>query len=444
MNIGTMPLANIQRNSNLASQNTQVASSKKNSFGDIFNEITTSPNNMVATIDKESEKTVNLDELESLLNANSLEEMLNLLGIHHNEGLSLIGVNEEEVISVDEAINNMEELLSMLNVSPEELEATLKELLNEGDLEFGDIWDIVNVINEQSSKIIPPMLSALNGEHHVTPKAIEKLIQVLKLSQTIGNNTDLLDSQRNQLLQLKEVLKFISTEVTNKIATNQEAPRNKANNLLLFANVQGQMVLNGDIKKLVSTNEEKVSLLQSNINGISKAGDEVDGGTSPNTIVQTTTTKSVNIILPVEKSGQSEALAKEMQNLINRSQMSNTQGTMKLLVRLYPENLGSIRIEIFQKDGVLSARLLASTPHTKELLDNQIQQLKSSFAQQNIQMDRIDIAQSLQETDRNNRDQSQFNNLFKQNQSKEDDTSDDNDEEEDSISFSEYLLNEEV
>ncbi|MFP3499343.1 flagellar hook-length control protein FliK, partial [Pseudomonas sp. SIMBA_059] len=80
-------------------------------------------------------------------------------------------------------------------------------------------------------------------------------------------------------------------------------------------------------------------------------------------------------------------------------------------MKLYPENLGSIRIEIFQKDGVLSARLLASTSQAKELLDSQVHQLKTAFAQQNIQMDRIDIAQSLQETDRNLRDQSLFGNM---------------------------------
>ncbi|CAM5186513.1 hypothetical protein UACE39S_02691 [Ureibacillus acetophenoni] len=52
-----------------------------------------------------------------------------------------------------------------------------------------------------------------------------------------------------------------------------------------------------------------------------------------------------------------------------------------------------------QKDGVLSARLLASTPQAKELLEGQINQLKTSFTQANIQMDRIDIAQSLQDPD---------------------------------------------
>lgn len=42
-----------------------------------------------------------------------------------------------------------------------------------------------------------------------------------------------------------------------------------------------------------------------------------------------------------------------------------------------------------QQDGVLSARLLTSTAVGKELLDSQLQQLKTAFAQQNIQMDQL-------------------------------------------------------
>ena len=91
---------------------------------------------------------------------------------------------------------------------------------------------------------------------------------------------------------------------------------------------------------------------------------------------------------------------------------------MKLLLKLFPENLGQIRIELIQKDGVLTARLLASTSLGKELLDSNFNQLKTGFVAQNIQMDRIDIAQSLQDANRNARDQNLFNNFFRQQQRK--------------------------
>ena len=55
----------------------------------------------------------------------------------------------------------------------------------------------------------------------------------------------------------------------------------------------------------------------------------------------------------------------------------------------------------------------------KSYLDNNLNQLKAGFVAQNIQMDRIDVAQSLQDADRNTRDQSFFNNFFGQQQEEE-------------------------
>lgn len=172
--------------------------------------------------------------------------------------------------------------------------------------------------------------------------------------------------------------------------------------------------------------------------------DTVNDSVNQSTTTTTATTKTITITLPTtEKSVASESLVKEIQSLLNRSQIAKSQGTMKLLLKLNPENLGSIRIELLQKDGVLSARLLASTSTGKELLDSQLNQLKSAFAQANIQMDRIDIAQSLQQTDHNFRDQNMFGNLFKQQQEQEETEPKEKDDEE-AISFSEFLKNEEV
>ena len=91
---------------------------------------------------------------------------------------------------------------------------------------------------------------------------------------------------------------------------------------------------------------------------------------------------------------------------------------------------------------MLTARLLASTALGKELLDTNLNQLKASLGAQNIQMDRIDVAQSLQDAERGNRDQNFLNNFFRQQTEQEKEETDEEDDEE-KLSFSE-LLNEEV
>ncbi|MER1990688.1 MAG: flagellar hook-length control protein FliK, partial [Solibacillus isronensis] len=170
---------------------------------------------------------------------------------------------------------------------------------------------------------------------------------------------------------------------------------------------------------------------------------ETDTQTAGHLQQQVTHTKTVTVTLPAEKPAQSDALIKEIQNLINRSQLSGQPGNMKLFLKLFPENLGQIRIELVQKDGVMTARLLATTAMGKELLENNINQLKAGFVSQNIQMERIDVAQSLQDADRNARDQNFFNNFFRQKDGEEKKDNNEDTLEEENISFKD-LLSEEV
>jgi flagellar hook-length control protein FliK len=278
-------------------------------------------------------------------------------------------------------------------------------------------------VTEQAETLIPQLTTAIQGEHKVTPKEAEQVLQFLKLTQSTGKLSDLMNDQAVKLSQLHDMLKEVSKEVNHQVTESKTSESSSTAKI----SMQGfQQVVEQTVKN-TETNEDSSTL-----------------GSATNTTT-TVTTKTVSITLPAEKPAQSEALLKEIQNLINRSQMSNTQGSMRLLVKLYPENLGSIRIEIMQHDGVLTARLLTSTSLGKEMLDSQLQQLKTAFAQQNIQMDRIEVMQTLQETDRNMRDQNLFGNAYKQQQAdQEDDDELEDSEDEDKISFSEYLINEEV
>ena len=79
-----------------------------------------------------------------------------------------------------------------------------------------------------------------------------------------------------------------------------------------------------------------------------------------------------------------EALMKEMQTIFKRSNFGQTGGTNRLLIKLYPEHLGQVRIELLQVNGIMTARILASTALGKEMLDSQLHQLRSAFLQQNL------------------------------------------------------------
>ena len=77
----------------------------------------------------------------------------------------------------------------------------------------------------------------------------------------------------------------------------------------------------------------------------------------------------------------------------------------------------------------------------KRCLDSQLHQLRSAFLQQNLQVDRIDVSQTLQDTSKNDRDQA-FNQHFRKEGQETEEQQEQNDEEE--MTFQEYMIELEV
>lgn len=421
VNLGIMHLTKVNMNqvsqtkpkNFLAGPSSNTVNGSDNKFGNVFNKIMKNQSKPIEEVNSTVRSDADSNGLSEFLEAESVEKVLDLLGITHDEGLFMIASSSgQSAKSIDELMN-LEDLLSLVGMNQDQLQNVLEQLLG-NEQSINDIWQLIQFVNEQAPNFVGQITTAFQSQHGVSPKEAKQLVQLLKLAQMIGENSDLLNEQPTQLGNLKDVLKDISHNL-GLLSKTTESSTLGNNSLQSFQKVTKHLDKNTDQQPISSSNSLTV-----------------------------TSQKTVSITLPVEKSAQGEALVKEIQQLMNRSQLSNSQGTMKLLLKLYPENLGSIRIEIMQKDGVLSARLLASTPQAKELLEGQINQLKTSFTQANIQMDRIDIAQSLQDPDRNLRDQNLFSNLFKQQQEQENDDDNNPKEDEERMSFQDYLINEEV
>lgn len=382
-------------------------SSKDNisKFGTVFGQMMSS-----STQTNQSSQTTatnKLDDLQSILNAESMEEVLDLLGIPHDDGLLMLQLGEDgKAVAMDEMLN-LDNILNALGIDEEQLQKIVQQLLGE-EKEASDVWELLSLVDAQAPILQAQIGAALQGEGQVTPKEATQLLQVLKLAQLVGQKTDLTSNQENLLSSVKDILTSLQTQVGTQVSTKTT---------ITFP-LQGFQQVQVTKQSETSTNDM----------------------VTPQTVQ--TKPDTFQVTLPTAKPAQSEALLKEMQAIINRAQISNAQGITRLTIKLYPENLGTVRIELVQNDGVLTARLLASTAHGRELLDSQAHQLKQAFVQQNIQVDRLDIAQSLQDADRQQRDQSFFNNFFKQQQDDEQEPNNNDDDE--GLSFSDYLINEEV
>lgn len=394
----------------------KVESKESSKFGSVYNQVIASSNKSATqTTETTSEGSIDVEQLGQVLNAQSVEELLDLLNISHDEGLLMVQVGDEgKALAIDEMLN-FEDLIVALNIDAEQLLQTINQLLGE-EKQVSDLWELLSLVQENAPLLLSQITSSFQGEQKVTPKESQQLLQVLKLAELVGKQSDLTLPQETKLADMKNFLSQALTQLQMKTETTTTTTAGKIT-LPGFQQVTQQIV----------TKQQDTS------------GNEV---VSQNTTV--TKAESITITLPASKPAQSEAFIKEMQAILNKTQVSNAAGIMKLSIKLYPENLGSIRIELVQQNGVLTARLLATTALGRELLDNNAHQLKQAFIQQNIQVDRLDIAQSLQDADRNSRDQNFFNSFFKQQQQEEPETTSNEDEDAEKMSFSEFLINEEV
>ena len=420
MDIALLQMTQTRINNAKQSQFAQKSSSsyakESNSFDKVFNDTMSG-----ATASVEQQKQVATNENEAItaeeavaevtevVEATTLEEVFDVLGIEHDEAM-LFAEIEGQLIPVEEMMN-VEDLTAALGITKEELQSIIEQLLGE-QMSMDDVWAIL----EQTPALLAQITAVLQGESNVvTPKEATKVVEFLKLAESLSVKTDTVYQQQYQLNQTKDLLQSFASQFQS--ATQQETTKNAT-----FQQVVQQLTQTA-VKQETDTTQVNANQQQTT----------------------TVTTKTVTVTLPAQPSAQSEALTKEIQNLLNRSQLSNNQGTMRLVLKLFPENLGQIRIEVMQKDGILQARLLATTAVGKELLDSNLNQLKSAFVSQNIQMERIDVAQSLQDAERNNRDQNFLNNFFRQQQEEQEEKKDGEDEQQ---SFSEFLteefLNEEV
>lgn len=406
------------------SNSVQASTPDSKAFGSVFQSIMTNSNQSVGHQPPAEESLA--ETVTGILETDSLQSLLQQLGIETDESGTFVFVGEEGLpIAIDEMIS-LENLTELLGMTEEQLTSIIEQLLGDAKQEITDIWSII----EQAPQILSEVLAALQGSQqhdNVQPKELQQIVQFLKLAQLAGNKVDTVYQQEVQLSQLKEALVALANEARKTVDTEQSTTKTNT-----FQQV---------IQQVAQHSSQQNGQNQSQQNGQPTVKVDTETQTAAHLQQQATQTKTVTITLPAEKPAQSDALLKEIQNLMNRSQISGQQGNMKLFLKLFPENLGQIRIELVQKDGVLTARLLATTAIGKELLENNLNQLKAGFVAQNIQMDRIDVAQSLQDTDRNTRDQSFFNNFF--GRQKEEEQEQDNDSEEESISFKD-LLSEEV
>ncbi|WP_438317607.1 flagellar hook-length control protein FliK [Sporosarcina sp. FA9] len=338
----------------------------------------------------------------AILNAKTLEEL--------NAVLNAIGVEDlDATIKINDFFKMTE--LENLEIDPQRL--------------MDNILPLLDAIDTLTPQFFKNLLTSLEGKGEIPKEQAIDLLAFLKTIEVAAPKTDLHVRQEQQVFSLQSMIATIA----NNFETNLNAKSNGNIELVQLPQQIMRFVMQSDTNQSSNNNDgnPKEAPKDTQTQAISAASSNLANIKSdlPATEVEN------------RNNARNETLLKEMQNLFKRSNFGQAGGTNRLLVKLYPEHLGQVRIELIQTNGVMTARILASTALGKEMLDSQLHQLRASFQQQNLQVDRIDITQTLQDTTRNGRDQA-FNQHFKQEQ--ETTEQQQNHDPEDEMTFQEYMI----
>lgn len=288
------------------------------------------------------------EEVERLL-AHILEEMEQPSFLFENlKELATYLLDDSLVQEISEKVEGIP-FLSSLDEVMEEMKQlplfdTLKQLLREEDVE--DVWALIESFGE--------------GDWS---EAIERLPLAAQV-------------------QLSVVMQYV-----DQAASRSDLHAGQEVRLQQFQQMLGQIV------------EEQATMFAQRVT-------EVDRTQPSNPLPLTITNMTFvhTLTAETEQVSRSEELMKQLQAILKRANFGQTGGMNRLSVRLYPEHLGTLRIELQEVNGVLSARILASTAQAREMLDRQLHQLRAALMNQNLQVEKIELSQMLQQTERSERE----------------------------------------
>lgn len=390
VNIEALQFMNFVPSNGKLGQVNQQSGENKNTFGALLN----SQNEMSSLNEENSAQNVMdlLNNILFLLKGGSGEEttrfdILNESTITENKIAEEMGVTEDEWKKKFSLL--MDEILSLMGNNPiqDEKLTSIKKLISDGQLLKGttELFALLSKLPKDLLKQMKPDLFQFAAN---TANTVENLLKQMDFS-----NHDLKDYS-NFKESIETMISKLEQMIDNGSASNKK------------------MILQNAFNRLLVEKQEKVTVPSVNTeNEINK-----QPVTGPIHVQQVS--KIEQLVLHINKDSKTvdyQQFVKDFSNILGKSQFLKGEGTNKLLIKLYPEHLGSLRIEILQDKGSLTARMFATSGAAKEILDSQIHQLKNAFTQQNIQVDKIDVIYGEAEAQKFDREQSEQQS-FKQEQ----------------------------
>lgn len=332
-----------------------------------------------------------------------------------------LGLNDQDL---KELVKNIQSMLSNVSVDKTEKNGSainaikaddsigIPQVETTGSKELDELIACLNQISALPIQTIPEMI---NQDFH-------EIVKVVKLYELAANNQDGPTKSPKLTEQIQQTIQKLEAVIEQNKGSLRTEYLQKTFSSALAEIKSSQQTVNGKKENPVTT---KI-------------------GSSGGMVHLNQMSRPEQIMAMLDKSGKpvsTDQLIKQFGNILAKSQYSKAGGTQKLLIKLNPENLGSLRIELTQKDSIIIAKIMTSSGVAKNILESQLQGLKNAFSSQNIQVDRVEVTQ--QST---NQQESAFHKEQRhgQQQNEQKPSEEQQNEGEFNLSFEEALLNIEV
>lgn len=344
-------------------------------------------------------------------------------------GTELLG--ESAALSNSEIIKVIEE---ELNVTSPELMKILSKLYSDLTTKIDGKKVNLEGLNDESKDaaqldnilaLIQSIISLRMQEMKIEPtNDLEQGMRAIKLFELLSTNPESLDN----VLKLKEFMQNVIEKLELILNSGNLADKSD------FAKKTFQALANELAGKNLSDSEKSGS---NSVQALLKTETVNHQGFIH--FQQMSKPEQLTLLSPSGKPVSAEQLIEQFESILSKSQLIKAGETQRLFIKLNPEHLGSLRVELIQKDSSIIARIMTSTANAKDMMESQLHGLKQAFHSQNIQVERIEISQAFTQADRGfNRDQQQGQERQQQEKNQEQPTGDFN------HSFEEALLNTEA
>ena len=307
-------------------------------------------------------------------------------------------IAEELNVSEEDVIDAME-ILGMQNIdllNPDMLSQLVVTLSEETDLLSLVTDENLYQSLTQLTTMVGECVEQLCKEFEITPEELKQLLQQATGGQ---NDIDLEISSKTEVTQPVNLAQAVAKMAMEEM----ESIQNQAANV--NESVEGE-TLEGEEKQIIK-NPEMITTFTTTEESLPQQSDTDSEPNAENhfSFTQEMLKQTAEIPgkvmtefqLPLEKQD-TELIMKQVMDYMK---LNTSPGVTEMELQLHPASLGTINLTVALKDGSITAQFTAQNEAVKEILENQMVQLRETLNNQGIKVEAIEVTIESHEFERN-------------------------------------------